>query len=203
MADDDVKLGAAAGVLVILAADADHAIAVREPDFFRIARGVHAVHESDLGRVGVGVGKNIEIGDGCAGQGELSVQAFDAHFRRSRGIGSLRPLRDEIVLHARDGAIGEESFARERLHIGDVFGGEGRRHLDDDAALPREVHVERVLRIEHAPFRRLRCGDDIGGRGRVAFGRTGNGENGRCDLFRRGGFGRLTGAKRENRNAHQ
>ena len=154
-----------------------------------VPRSGHAVDEADFVGVGVGVGQDIEARDGGAGQGELSVELLHADLGWARGISGLRPLGDEIVLHARDCAVDEEAFAGKRFHVGDVAGGKLGGHLDDDAAFG-EIHVERVLWIERTPFDGLRGGDHFRWRRCVAFRRRGNGAGG-------GSRWRLAGAKRE------
>ena len=66
-----------------------------------------------------------------------AIARFVGQFAR-RGLGGadlvdVAPLRDEVVLHARDRQAVEELLARERLDVRDVLGREARRQFDDHA----------------------------------------------------------------------
>ena len=78
----------------------------------------------------------------------------------------IAPLRDVVVLHALDPESVEIALARQRLNIRDVVRSELRRELDDDPP-GRQVHVERVLRIDRPPVGRSRGGQHFRGRQRL------------------------------------
>ena len=150
LSDHHVELRAAAAVDVVVATCAHHAVAVHEPGAARDRLGGDrkAVHESNLGGVGVGVG---ELRDREPAQRPLELGA-DRALRRADRLLRVRvaPLYDVVVLGAHHGESVEIVPACERLDVRDVMGGELRRELDDDPA-GGQLEVERVLRIERSP----------------------------------------------------
>src|SRR6267154_811938 len=146
----DVELGTAAAVDVIVAAGADHAVAMHQPCAakLRIACCWKAVRESNLGCVGVRIYERCERNTPC---GALELGCEGA-LRILDGTLAIRicPLHNVVVLGSDDRHAIVIAFARQCLDVRRMVGRELRCQLDDDSARGK-LQVQGVLWVERAP----------------------------------------------------
>ena len=165
MSDHDVELGAAAAVRVVVAAGADHAVAVHEPRSAvaprRARRESRRRNRSAAHTCPDPAARRTAARRRCGRTPPVSVflPAPSGFFWSSRPD---RPTARRSC--PASGLIARPSkylLARERADVGDVTRRELRRQLDHDAAA-RELQVQRVLGIERAPVGRLGRGQHVG-----------------------------------------
>src|SRR5581483_1252246 len=153
MANDDVKLSAAATVDIIVAAGADHAVAMNEPcaTELGVASRWKAIRKTNFGRVRIRIHQRrewhaprapFELGCDRALPGLDGFLAF-----------RVRPLNDVVVLGAHDGGTVVITLTRERFDVSYVVRSELRGQVDDHPAAG-QLEVERALGIQRTPVGR-------------------------------------------------
>ena len=173
MPDDDIQLGAAAAVDVVVAPGTDHGVAVHQPGTAadRIGGDREVIDEACFGRIGVRI---RQPGDRQAAARALEFSAHGA-LRGADGLVviGIAPLHHVVVLGAHDREAVEIASACERDDVGDVVGCELRRELDHDPS-GSELQIHGVLRVEPPPVGGAGGGENLGAGARLG-GRLGRG----------------------------
>ena len=210
MADDHVQAAAVAAERIVAAGDAQRAVTMRQPGLvvLRVATGRHALGEADLRRITIGIGQTGERGGIADRHGVFGNQL---RLGRAEGLGlglsvlglgivvvRVGPLHDIVVLRTHDRQAVVIALPDQGTDIGDMLGRVTGREFDHDAPTG-EFEIHRVLRIERAPIRRRRRGENVGHRhGLFRFGRLvgrqgagqckgkGESEGGSCSPFHGG-----------------